>query len=133
LLVTKYNNYSDPGIGGNGSNKVAVLDPNGTEIDPVTGATVMKEVLTVLGPTPNTGQAGVREWCINTAVVDPFTKSVLAGSEDGKLYRWDLTSNTLSETFTLTSGIGEAYTPTLIGVDGTVYAVNNAILFAIGQ
>src|ERR1017187_6892440 len=41
LLVTKYNNYSDPGIGGNGSNKVAVLDPSDTEIDPVTGATVM--------------------------------------------------------------------------------------------
>ncbi len=133
LLVTKYNNYSDPGIGGNGSNKVAVLDPNDTETDPVTGATVMKEILTVLGPTPNTGQAGVREWCINTAVVDPFTRSVLAGSEDGKLYRWDLTSNTLSETFTLTTGIGEAYTPTLIGVDGTVYAINNAILFVIGQ
>jgi hypothetical protein len=58
---------------------------------------------------------------------------VLANNEDGKLYRWDLTSNTLSETFTLTTGVGEAYTPTLIGVDGTVYAVNNAILFAIGR
>jgi hypothetical protein len=133
LLMTKYNDYSDPGIGGSGSNKVAVLDPNDTEIDPVTGATVMKEIVTALGPTPNTGQPGVHEWCINTAVVDPFTKSVLAGSEDGKLYRWDLTSNTLSETLTLTSGIGEAYTPTLIGVDGTVYAINNAILFAIGR
>ena len=133
LLVTKYNNYSDPGIGGNGSNKVAVLDPNDTEIDPITGATVMKEILTVLGPTPNTGQPGVREWCINTAVVDPFTKSVLVNNEDGKLYRWDLTSNTLTQTVTLTSGIGEAYTPTLIGVDGTVYAINNAILFAVGQ
>jgi hypothetical protein len=44
-----------------------------------------------------------------------------------------LTSNTLSETFTLTAGVGEAYTPTLIGVDGTVYAINNAILFAIGR
>jgi hypothetical protein len=133
LLMTKYNNYADYGVGGNGSNKIAVLDPLNTEIDPVTGATVMKEILTILGPTPNTSLPGVREWCINTAVVDPFTKSVLAGSEDGNLYRWDLTSNTLSETFTLTAGIGEAYTPTLIGVDGTVYAINNAILFAIGQ
>lgn len=133
LLMTKYNNYSDPGIGGDGSNKVAVLDPMNTEIDPVTGVTVMKEVVTALGPTPNTGQAGVREWCINTAAIDPFTKSILANSEDGKLYRWDLTSNTLSETFTLTSGVGEAYTPTIIGVDGTVYAINNAILFAIGR
>jgi hypothetical protein len=133
LLMTKYNNYSDPGIGGNGSNKIAVLDPMNTEIDPITGATVMKEVVTALGPTPNTGQAGVREWCINTAAIDPFTKSILANSEDGKLYRWDLTSNTLSETFTLTTGVGEAYTPTVIGVDGTVYAVNDAILFAIGR
>ena len=132
LLMTKYNNYSDPGIGGDGSNKVAVLDPFNTEIDPVTGATVMKEVLTIIGPTPNTDQPGVREWCINTAAVDPFTKSILANNEDGKLYRWDLTSNTLSETFTLTTGIGEAYTPTLIGMDGTVYAINNAILFAVG-
>ena len=63
----------------------------------------------------------------------PFTKSVLANNEDGKLYRWDLTSNTLIQTVTLTTGIGEAYTPTIIGVDGTVYAINNAILFAVGQ
>jgi hypothetical protein len=133
LLMTKYNDYSDPGIGGSGSNKIAVLDPMNTEIDPITGATVMKEVLTALGPTPNTGQTGVREWCINTAAIDPFTKSILANSEDGKLYHWDLTSNTLSETFTLTTGVGEAYTPTVIGVDGTVYAVNDAILFAIGR
>ena len=133
LLVTKYNNYSDGGIGGDGSNKVAVLDPRATETDPVTGASVMKEILTIVGPTPNTGQPGVREWCINTAAVDPFTKSVLVNNEDGKMYRWDLTSNTLSETFTLTTGVGEAYTPTLIGVDGKVYAVNNAILFALGQ
>ena len=52
LLMTKYNNYADPGIGGNGSNKIAVLDPMNAEIDPVSGATVMKEVLTALGPTP---------------------------------------------------------------------------------
>ena len=131
LLMTKYNNYAE--TGGNGSNKIAVLDPMNTETDPVTGATVMKEVLTIVGPTSNAPQPGVREWCINAAVVDPFTKSVLANNEDGKLYRWDLTSNTLSETATLTTGLGEAYTPTLIGVDGTVYAINNAILFAVGR
>jgi hypothetical protein len=133
LLMCKYNNYSDPGIGGNGSNKIAVLDPRNAEIDPITGTTIMQEVLTIVGPTPNTGQPGVREWCINAAAVDPFTKSILANNEDGKLYRWDLTFNTLSETVTLTPGIGEAYTPTLVGVDGTVYAINNAILFAVGR
>jgi hypothetical protein len=61
------------------------------------------------------------------------TKSVLANSEDGKLYRWDFTTNTLSEVITLTGGLGEAYTPTLIGTDGTAYAVNKAVLFAIGR
>ena len=30
LVLTKYNNYADPGIGGNGQNKVAILDPNAT-------------------------------------------------------------------------------------------------------
>ena len=133
LLMTKYNNYSDFGIGGNGSNKIAVLDPRNMQIDPVTGMNVMQEVLTIVGPTSNAPQPGVREWCINSAAVDPSTKSVLANNEDGKLYRWDLTSNTLSETVTLTPGIGEAYTPTVVGVDGTVYAINNAILFAVGR
>jgi uncharacterized repeat protein (TIGR01451 family) len=94
-------------------------------------------VITIAGVThdddfPNNPNA-VREWCINTAVVDPFTKSVLANSEDGKLYRWDLANNVFSEVITLTPGIGEAYTPTLIGPDGTVYAINNATLFAVGN
>ena len=50
LILTKYNNYADGGIGGNGMNKVAVLDPNTPMQDPISGATVMSEVLTVLGP-----------------------------------------------------------------------------------
>ena len=131
LLMSKYNNYVD--WGGDGLNKLAILDPNATETDPVTGVTVMNEVLTIAGPTPEGAPPGVKEWCINSAVVDPATRSVLAGSEDGSLYRWDLTSNTLSQTMVLTSGLGEAYTPTVIGVDGTVYAINNAILFAVGK
>jgi hypothetical protein len=75
----------------------------------------------------------VDEWCINSAAVDPATKSVIANSEDGNLYRWDLTTNTFTQKVNLTAGIGEAYTPTVIGVDGTVYAINDAILFAVGQ
>ena len=130
LLMSKYNNYRFSG--GDGLNKLAILDPNGTETDPVTHETVMNEVLTIVGPTPD-GPSGVKEWCINSAVVDPATGSVLAGSEDGNLYRWDLTSNRLSQSVVLTAGLVEAYTPTVIGVDGTVYAVNNAILFAVGK
>ena len=59
--------------------------------------------------------------------------SVMVNSEDGKLYRWDLSTNTLSEMITLSPGIGEAYTPTIIGPDGTVYAINAAILNAVGR
>ena len=135
LLMTKYNNYAS--TGGDGINKLAILDPNDTQIDARTNTTVMKEVLTITGVTPDqefisTNPNAVREWCINTAVVDPFTDSILANSEDGKLYRWNLTSNTFTQNITLTQGIGEAYTPTLIGQDGKVYAINNATLFAVG-
>jgi hypothetical protein len=70
----------------------------------------------------------VREWCINTAAVDPSTKSVMVNSEDGMLYGWDLTTNTLSQVVTLSPGVGEAYTPIVIGPDGTVYAINQAIV-----
>jgi hypothetical protein len=131
LLMSKYNNYAQ--AGGDGQNKLAVLDPNATQTDPVTLVSVMKEVLTIPGPTPDLSIGGVKEWCINSAAVDPQTKSILANSEDGKLYRWDLTTNTLSQSAVLTSGIGEAYTSTVIGVDGHVYAINNAIVFAVGQ
>jgi hypothetical protein len=137
LLMTKYNNYA--GIGtGDGHNRIAILDPNATEKDPVISTTrVMKEVITILGVTPDPEfpefPGAVREWCINTAAVDPFTKSILANSEDGKLYRWDLTSNSFTEVITLSTGVGEAYTPTVIGGDGTAYAINDAILDAVGH
>jgi hypothetical protein len=135
LLMTKYNNYAGVGTG-NGENKVAVLDPNATEHDPIIPSVlVMNEVLTILGPTPEPQQGypnAVYEWCINTAAVDPFTDSILVNSEDGNLYRWDMPSNSLTQKITLSTGIGEAYTPTLIGADGTAYAINDAILDAIG-
>ena len=35
-------------------------------------------------------------------------------------------------TVPVSTGIGEAYTPTVIGSDGTAYAINDAILDAIG-
>jgi len=131
LLMTKFNNYIDIGTG-NGENRIAIQDPDAAATDPHTGVMVMKVVLDILGPTPNS-PAGVKEWCINSAAVDIPGKSIMANSEDGKLYRWDLTTNTLSQTVALTAGIGEAYTPTVIGVDGTVYAINDAILFAVGN
>ncbi|MEI6535967.1 MAG: hypothetical protein WCN98_11540, partial [Verrucomicrobiaceae bacterium] len=137
LLLTKYNNYV--GGGGDGVNKIAVLDPNDTMTDPITGTTVMKEIITKSGPTPDEEYAesghpnAVREWCVNSVAVDPFTKSGIINSEDGNLYRWDFTTNTFSQSIAFPVGIGEAYTPTMIGVDGTVYAISNAVLYAIGQ
>jgi hypothetical protein len=133
LILTKYNNYV--GIGtGDGVNQVAVLDPNGAMQDPYSSATVMKEVIAVTGVTPDPSEGfpnAVKEWCINTTAIDPFTKSAIVNSEDGVVYRWDFTSNTLSQKVVLTSGIGEAYTPTAIGPDGAIYAINDAILFSV--
>lgn len=134
LVMTKYNNYGRTGSG-DSKNKVAVLDPNASQPDFIASSVpVMKEVLTILGVTPDPDYpGGVVEWCINTAAVDPATRSILANSEDGWLYRWDLATNTLAQKVRLTSGLGESYTPTAIGADGTVYAINNAVLFAVGK
>jgi len=133
LVATKYNNYGGAGTG-DGKNRMAILDPNQVQADPISGIAVMKEVLTLLGPTADPGYpGGVKEWCINTVAVDPLTRSVLVNSEDGILYRWDLASNRFTEQIRLNSGLAESYTPTAIGPDGVVYAINNAVLFAVGR
>jgi hypothetical protein len=129
LLLTKYNNYANPGIGGNGQNKVALLDPGTWMLDPISGAKVMNEVLTIVGPTPNAELPGVTEWCINSAAVDIANKCAVINSEDGHVYRWSFTTNTLSPGLRLAPATGEAYTSTLIGPDGAIYAMNDAQLF----
>ncbi len=131
LLMIKYNNYY--GIGtGNGDNQVAIVDPHTAQADLISGLPIMREVLKLSGPTPEfNGNPGVREWCINIAAVDAPRKSVLCNSEDGFLYRWDLPSNSFTQRIRLTSGIAESYTPTALGADGAVYAINNAVLFSI--
>jgi hypothetical protein len=135
LLVSKYNNYYDIGRYGNGRNKMAVLDPETSQKDPYSKVKVMKTVQTILSPVHEPGEpAEARyEWCINSAAVDLADDSVMVNSEDGFLYRWDLTTNTLAEKIRLNLPRGEAYTPTIIGPDGTVYAINNAHLYAIGS
>jgi hypothetical protein len=138
LIFTKYNNYFGFPPSGDGLNKIALLDPNASEVDPVTSAAVMKEVMTVLGPTPDPEgrSAGfpnaVHEWCINTAAIDPYKHSVLVGNEDGLLYRWDFGSGRLSESIRLAPPLGEPYTPTVVAPDGSVIAINNAVMFVIG-
>jgi len=137
LMMSKYNNYAGAGTG-DGRNKMAILDPNQTEADPIVGNPVMNEVMTVLGPTPDTAALAtypnaVREWCVNSAAVDPNTNSILMNSEDGFLYRWNLTTGLLSQKIWLDNGYGQAYTPTALGPDGTVYSINNASLIAVTQ
>jgi hypothetical protein len=135
LLVTKYNNYYDTGLHGNGHNKVAVLDPRSSQKDPYANVRTMKAVQTILSPVHEPGEAaGARyEWCINSAVADTADDSVIANNEDGILYRWDLASNTLAEKIRLNHPSPQPYTPTIIGPDGTVYAISNATLYAIGR
>jgi hypothetical protein len=131
LLAQKYNNYRGVGTG-DGLNRLAVLDPRASQADPVVPAVqVMREVLTILGPTQDGNTTGRREWCINTMASDPLRNSILANNEDGRMYRWDLTTNTLTQSLQLTTGIGQAYTPTVVGADGGVYAIANATLYAI--
>ncbi len=145
LILTKYNNYGDAGVGGNGENEIALLDPNSTEIwsaqyDPTYTGTedtdqfvTMNEVQTLLGLTLNTAEnlPGVREWCINMAAIDVTGKSAVVNSEDGHSYRWNFATGTVTGNLNLEPPTGEAYTMTISGPDGLSYAINNATLFAM--
>lgn len=137
LLLVKYNNYFGAGSG-DGLNQMAIIDPRASQADRFVAAgtvvPVMREVLLINGPTLDPATpGGVREWCVNTAVVDPQTGSVLVNNEDGVAYRWDLQRNQLTEAVRMNAGLGQAYTPSLIGPGGVVYAVNNAQLHALGR
>jgi hypothetical protein len=133
LLLLKSNSYG--GIGsGDGQHRMAIVDPQQTQTDVFSSAAVMREVISILGPTPDPNYpGGVKEWCVNTAAVDPITQSVLMNNEDGRLYRWHLPSNQLTERIALNNGYAQSYTPTALGADGRVYAVNNGRLFSVGE
>jgi hypothetical protein len=137
LLFCKYNDYASQD--GSGVNRVAILDPNETQIDShstAPGLVEMREVLTVIGPTPdNVGPSfpfAVQEFCINAPAVNPATNSVFFDSEDGHIYRWNLVTNSIDQAAVLSPGLGQPYVPTVIGPDGTVYTLNGGNFFAIG-
>jgi hypothetical protein len=146
LILTKYNNYFS--TGGNGRNRLAILDPTTDSVtkDPAgSGLSTMNEVLTITGVTCDADfyactaatdttdpSVPVREWCINAAAIDPITRSAVVNSEDGSVYRWDFDTNTLKNAMPLEPATGEPYTSTIVGPDGTCYAVNHATLHAIG-
>jgi hypothetical protein len=144
LILTKYNNYK--GTGGNGRNRLAVLDPlnDNVTVDWISGIHTMNEVLTIPGVTcdsdfydctdttnVNDPNVPVREWCINAAAVDAPSHSALVNSEDGHAYRWSFDTNTLTQATYLQPATGEPYTPTVVGPDGTVYAINNGRMHAM--
>ncbi len=136
LLVSKYNNYA--GVGGDGVNRIALLDPNVAATESISGAQTMAEVATITGPTPDLDYIGghpnaVREWCVNSAVVDVPGHAVLLNCEDGVLYRWSFDTFQLAESIRLTAGIGEAYTTTMVSNDGLVFGISNAQLFCVGS
>ncbi len=141
LLMSKDNNYLGSGTG-DGLNRIALFDPHAAAPDPVVPSVrTMAMVQSVLGPTdyPGTSQiAGTGlypryEWCINSAVVDVRGGTIIANSEDGHLYHWNLQTGQIVESILLNPPRPEAYTMTVIGPDGTVYAINNATLYAIGR
>jgi hypothetical protein len=140
LIFAKYNNYAFSD--GDGVNRIALLDPNTTQLDPhlsAAGLVEMREVFTIIGPTPDqdnlsaTFPHAVREWCINTAAVNPATNSIFVPNENGRVHRWNLATNSLSQAANIGPGIGQPYVPTIIGPDGQVYTMNGGTLFAIGN
>lgn len=136
LLFIKYNNYAVGG--GQGLNELAIVDPGQTQVDPRSGTTTMKVIRKILNPTTDpeynaTYANAVREWCVNSAVLDLSRGCILVTGEDGILYQWHLASNSFTQRLPLTTGIGQAYTPTSIAPDGTVFAIANARLYAVGN
>jgi hypothetical protein len=138
LLFCKYNDYAFGD--GSGVNRVAILDPNDTQLDPHTGSAglvEMREVLTVIGATPDDAgpsfPLAVQEFCINAPAINPATNSVFFDSEDGHIYRWNLATNSLDQAVALSAGIGQPYVPSVIGPDGTVYTLNGGNFFAVGS
>lgn len=127
LLAIKYNDYIT------GRDRMSLLDPQAGVFDSTNQVSAMAEIETIRSPTVQHGN-DLFEWCVNTAAVDPFTKSILINNEDGNLYRWDLPRNQLVEKIRLTTDLNaQAYTPTVIGGDGIVYSITQGSLFAVGR
>ena len=138
LLVSKANNYR--GIGtGDGLNRMAVLDPAASAPDPILPAVAtMRPVETVLAPSAVPGEGSATfPWTVNAAAVAPSNGQVggsaVVISADGKLYRWNLVSNSLDAGLTLAAPGPQAYTPSVIQPDGSLLAIADGTIYAVGQ
>jgi plastocyanin len=66
--------------------------------------------------------------CCNIGVFDPFSNSVYCNNADSHQYRWDLKNNVIAERVYMGSALLEAYTPSVIGPDGAIYAINMGVM-----
>ena len=104
--------------------------------DPISGISVMREVLTIAGPTPDEDFPITRR---RPRVVHQHGRrrpahGVDPGQQRGRhALSLGPRHQRAHRAIALTAGLGQAYTPTIIGPDGTVYAINDAKLFAVGE
>src|SRR5580698_8239335 len=139
LLVSSYNDYVGQ-VDGQGVNKVALLDPTATETDShasSNGLSVMREILDATGPTPDaanqnsTFPSAVLPWLGNAFAVNAATKTVILPSSAGNLYRWNVSTNSLSQFLNLGTAGGQQNVPTVIGPDGSTYTINGSTLVSV--
>src|SRR5580698_10422484 len=139
LLVSSYNDYVGQ-VDGQGVNKVALLDPTATETDShasSNGLSVMREILDATGPTPDaanqnsTFPSAVLPWLGNAFAVNAATKTVILPSSDGNLYRWNVSTNSLSQFLNLGTAGGQQNVPTVIGPDGSTYTISGSTLASV--
>ena len=125
LILTKYNNYIEFGNGHEQG-----CDPrsqcHGGRSDH--RHTVMNEVITILGPTPIpavvTGSgASTRPRSTPSTSVHLSTARTVTSTDGTSL------PTRSPPAFPMANATGEAYTPTVVGPDGAVYAINNAELY----
>src|SRR5580704_15915230 len=139
LLVSSYND-SVGQVDGQGVNKVALLDPTATETDShasSNGLSVMREILDATSPTPDaanqnsTFPSAVLPWLGNAFAVNAATKTVILPSSDGNLYRWNVSTNSLSQFLNLGTAGGQQNVPTVIGPDGSTYTISGSTLTSV--
>lgn len=71
------------------------------------------------------------EWCVNGVAVDQ-NGVVYANAEDGNVYAINQ-GGTLKRRLFLKNALRSAYTPTVLGSDGKIYAQQNGELFVVGR